>query len=84
MAVQITKEFHRLGKFLPDITIKTVFGGVPIKSNIESLKQGCDVLVGTPGRIADLLHHKTIDVSKVKYLVIDECDLQFQTISMQC
>lgn len=78
--MQITKEFHRLGKYLPEITVQTVFGGIPIKNNIESLKGGCDILIGTPGRIADLLRHKAIDVSKLKYFVVDECDLQFETI----
>lgn len=82
MAVQITKEFCRLGKYLPDIIVKTVFGGASINNNINSLKGGCDILVGTPGRIADLVQRKIINVSKVKYFVVDECDLQFQTMSI--
>lgn len=81
MAVQVTKEFHRLGKFLPNIVVKTVFGGISIAKNIEALKSGCDILVGTPGRIADLLHRKAIDVSKLHYFVVDECDLQISTLS---
>ena len=81
MAVQITKEFHRLGKYLPDIVIKTAFGGVSISSNVQTLKNGCDILVGTPGRIADLVRNKHIDVSKVKSFVVDDCDLLFQKIS---
>lgn len=81
MAVQITKEFHRLGKYLPEIVIKTVYGGIPIKSNIESLKNGCDILIGTPGRISDLLQRKAIRLNNLKYFVVDECDLQFQNIS---
>lgn len=81
MAVQVTKEFHRLGKFLPSIIIKTVFGGISVAKNIETLKGGCDILVGTPGRIADLLHRKVIDVSKLRYFIVDECDLQISTLS---
>ena len=81
MAVQVTKEFHRLGKFLPSIKIKTVFGGISVAKNIETLKGGCDILVGTPGRIADLLHRKVIDVSKLRYFIVDECDLQISTLS---
>ena len=81
MAVQVTKEFHRLGKFLPNIVVKTVFGGLSVAKNIEALKGGCDILVGTPGRIADLLHRKVIDVSKLRYFIVDECDLQINTLS---
>ena len=57
----------------PDIIVKTVFGGASINNNINSLKGGCDILVGTPGRIADLVQRKIINVSKVKYFVVDEC-----------
>ncbi|KAK8791307.1 ATP-dependent RNA helicase [Blastocystis sp. subtype 4] len=81
MAVQVTKEFHRLGKFLPNIVVKTVFGGLSVAKNIEALKGGCDILVGTPGRIADLLHRKVIDVSKLRYFIVDECDLQINTLN---
>ena len=80
MAVQVTKEFRRLGKNLPSIVIKTVFGGVPVKQNITALKGGCDILIGTPGRIADLLRQKAIQVDKLRYFVVDECDLQINTI----
>lgn len=48
MAVQVTKEFHRLGRFLNDIVVKTVFGGVPLKKNMEMLKGGCDILIALP------------------------------------
>lgn len=80
MAVQVTKEFHRLGRFLNDIVIKTVFGGVPLKKNVEMLKGGCDILVGTPGRIADLVRQNAISVKNLRYFVVDECDLQIGTI----
>ena len=80
MAVQVTKEFHRLGRFLNDVVIKTVFGGVPLKKNMEMLKGGCDILVGTPGRIADLVRHNAVSVKDLRYFVVDECDLQIGTI----
>ncbi|KAK8810927.1 hypothetical protein WA538_000614, partial [Blastocystis sp. DL] len=80
MAVQVTKEFHRLGRFLNDIVVKTVFGGVPLKKNMEMLKGGCDILIGTPGRIADLVRHNAISVKDLRYFVVDECDLQIGTI----
>lgn len=81
MAVQISKEFHRLGKYLPDLVIKTVFGGMALKKNVEDLKGGCDILIGTPGRVADLVRQKALDVSKLKYFIVDECDQQLETLS---
>lgn len=81
MAVQVTKQFYNLGKYLPDIVIKTVFGGVPIKKDIQALKGGCDILVGTPGRIAALMREKAISLKDLKFFVVDECDLQINTLS---
>lgn len=80
MAVQITREFVRLGKYLPDIVTKTVYGGVPLRKDIDQLKSGCDILVGTAGRIADLVRHKALDVSQLKFFVVDECDRQIETL----
>ena len=77
----MTKQFYNLGKYLTDLKIKSVFGGLPIKKDIQALKNGCDILVGTPGRVAALLREKAIDVSNLKFFVVDECDLQINTIS---
>ena len=80
MAIQITREFIRLGKYLPDIVIKTVFGGVPLRKSMADIKSGCDILVGTAGRIADLVRHKALDTSQLKFFVVDECDRQIETL----
>ena len=80
MAIQITREFMRLGKYLPDIVIKTVFGGVPLRKSMADIQSGCDILVGTAGRIADLVRHKALDTSQLKFFVVDECDRQIETL----
>lgn len=80
MVVQTSKEFHRLSKYLPDLVITDVFGGMSQKKNIAELKNGCDILIGTPQRIADLFNAKAINVREVKYFVVDECDEQFQSL----
>ena len=81
LAVQISNQFSRLGKYLPDITVKTVYGGIPIKKSIDLVKSGCDILIGTPGRIADLVRRKALNVSKIQYFVVDECDHQLEVLS---
>jgi ATP-dependent RNA helicase DeaD len=72
LANQITKEFLKLTAYkMANIT--SVYGGVSIEPQISSLRTA-DVVVGTPGRILDHLERRTINLSNVKYLVIDEAD----------
>ena len=51
-----------------------VYGGVPKPPQIEALKKGARIVVGTPGRILDLCNEGTLDLSQVGYLVLDEAD----------
>jgi superfamily II DNA/RNA helicase len=52
----------------------TVYGGVPYEPQLDALKSGVDVVVGTPGRLLDLANRKALDLSHVKVLVLDEAD----------
>jgi len=54
--------------------ILTVYGGVPYEPQLEALKTGVEVVVGTPGRLLDLADRGTLDLSHVKVLVLDEAD----------
>ena len=56
------------------ISIAPVFGGIPIKPQIERLKKDTHVIVATPGRLIDLIKRESIDVTKVTLLVLDEAD----------
>jgi ATP-dependent RNA helicase RhlE len=56
------------------LSITAVFGGVPIGRQIQALRRGVDVVVATPGRLIDHLDQKTIDLSRVEVLVLDEAD----------
>lgn len=58
----------------PSIVIVPIFGGIPIKPQIESLKSNPNILVATPGRLVDLLKREEIDIKNLKYLVLDEAD----------
>jgi superfamily II DNA/RNA helicase len=54
--------------------ILTVYGGVPYEGQLEALEKGVEVVVGTPGRLLDLANRRSLDLSHVKVLVLDEAD----------
>jgi superfamily II DNA/RNA helicase len=54
--------------------ILTIYGGVPYESQLEALQTGVEVVVGTPGRLLDLVNRRSLDLSHVKVLVLDEAD----------
>ena len=56
------------------IRVLTVYGGVPYEPQLEGLTNGVDIVVGTPGRLIDLMNRKALDISHVKSLVLDEAD----------
>ena len=75
LAFQAAKEFERFGKYMPNIKICVVYGGIPIEEQKKKIKESQPhILIGTPGRTADLAKHKILNLEKVKYFVIDECD----------
>jgi ATP-dependent RNA helicase RhlE len=61
------------GKYL-SLTSAVVFGGVKINPQIDKLRKGVDILVATPGRLLDHVGQRTVDLSKVEILVLDEAD----------
>jgi len=73
LAVQITEEVRRLGIFKP-IRVVTIYGGQSINVQREALRHGVHIVVGTPGRTIDHLRRGWLDLSSVKFLVIDEAD----------
>jgi ATP-dependent RNA helicase DeaD len=76
LAEQVKKELEKLSHEKP-LRIITVYGGVAIGPQINGLKFA-DVVVATPGRLLDHLERRTIDLSKVKLLVLDEADRMFE------
>lgn len=73
LALQVTEE---LNSFTGDnkIRIVAVYGGQPIDRQITQLKRGVDIVVGTPGRILDHLKRRTLDISQISHIVLDEAD----------
>jgi len=73
LASQVEKSVQDYGKYL-NLKSSIIFGGVGINPQIASLRKGVDIVVATPGRLLDHIERKTIDLSKVEYLVLDEAD----------
>ncbi len=74
LAEQVANELRRLARALGNIKILTLCGGTPIRPQVESLKFGAHVLVGTPGRIMDHIDRQTVDLGAIHTLVLDEAD----------
>jgi ATP-dependent RNA helicase RhlE len=73
LAAQVAESARVYGKHLPFRTA-TIFGGVSINTQIARLRKGVDIVVATPGRLMDHMQQRTIDLSKVELLVLDEAD----------
>ena len=73
LALQVADSMSVYGKYL-NVRVLAVYGGQPYGPQIGGLKRGTDVVVGTPGRLIDLLERKVLDLSGVKTLVLDEAD----------
>ncbi|WML33807.1 DEAD/DEAH box helicase [Clostridium sp. OS1-26] len=73
LAIQVKEDINNIGRF-KRIRSVAVFGKQPISEQTRQLKQRIHVIVGTPGRTLDHIERKNIDLSDVKYLIIDEAD----------
>jgi ATP-dependent RNA helicase DeaD len=73
LALQVATAFEDYGKHL-SVRVLAVYGGQSYSRQIGPLKRGVEVVVGTPGRILDLIEQKYLDLSSVKVLVLDEAD----------
>ena len=73
LAAQVEESVRTYGRHLP-LRSTLVYGGVNINPQIEALRRGVDILVATPGRLLDHVQQKTVDLSHVEILVLDEAD----------
>lgn len=73
LAIQVSDEIHRLGKF-KGIRSLPIFGGQEMQRQIRALRDGPHIVVATPGRLLDHMRRKTINISEVKTIVLDEAD----------
>ena len=73
LATQVTDALRPLGE-VRDRKVRAVYGGVSMDAQITALQKGVDVVVGTPGRLIDLLERKELSLAAVEVLVVDEAD----------
>lgn len=73
LAVQVHDEFMKLAHGLP-IRCAAIYGGAPIRRQIEKLRRGSHAIVGTPGRVIDHISRRTLKLSDVDMVVLDEAD----------
>ncbi|WP_344366307.1 DEAD/DEAH box helicase, partial [Streptomyces gobitricini] len=73
LCTQVTNDLLTAGK-VRNVRVLAIYGGRAYEPQVEALKKGVDVIVGTPGRLLDLAGQRKLDLSKVKSLVLDEAD----------
>lgn len=73
LALQVKEEFELLNKET-SFDIAAVYGGSSIDEQIKHLRKGVDVVVGTPGRVMDLIRRNKLNIDNIEYFVLDEAD----------
>jgi len=74
LCIQIHKDLESYSKFLPDLKQTAIYGGSDVVKQIKALKNKVHIVVGTPGRVLDLIKRKVLKVENIKWLVLDEAD----------
>ena len=74
LAVQVSEEMKKLSKFTKGVWVTTVYGGDSIDRQIKSLKAGANIVVGTPGRVIDLIERRALKLQQASMIVLDEAD----------
>jgi ATP-dependent RNA helicase DeaD len=74
LALQVCEAFERYAAHLKGVHVLPVYGGQAYGTQLSALRRGVHIVVGTPGRIMDHLEKGTLDLSELKYLVLDEAD----------
>jgi ATP-dependent RNA helicase DeaD len=74
LAVQVCEEVHRLGAKLKGLHATPVYGGAPMDRQLRALRDGAQVVVGTPGRLLDHLRRGSFDPSRIRMAILDEAD----------
>lgn len=74
LCMQIAKDCASYGKFIPKMSVVAIYGGASIDRQRQELSKGAKIICATPGRMLDMIKRRYIDISKVRYLVLDEAD----------
>lgn len=74
LAIQVADEVRRLGKYMHGVKVLPIYGGQDIVKQIRSLKDGTQIIIGTPGRVMDHMRRKTVKFDFVHTVIMDEAD----------
>ncbi|MEO9079975.1 MAG: DEAD/DEAH box helicase [Rhodanobacter sp.] len=74
LAIQVAEAFQKYAAHMRGLQVLPIYGGQSYGPQLHSLKRGVHVVVGTPGRVIDHMNKGTLDLSELKYLVLDEAD----------
>ena len=75
LAIQVSEEIHKLALFKRGINALPIYGGQSYERQFFGLKQGAQIVIGTPGRIMDHMRRGTLRLNTVKFVVLDEVDV---------
>lgn len=74
LCLQISRDLVNFAKYKPEVEICAVYGGSDIRKQIKQLRQGAQIVVGTPGRVIDLIERGVLKIDEIRWLVLDEAD----------
>lgn len=74
LAIQTSEEIARLAQYIRGVVVVPIYGGQPIGRQFKVLKTGAQIVVGTPGRILDHMNRRTLSLSNIRMVVLDEAD----------
>lgn len=83
LAIQVADEIRSLAKYMHGIKVLPIYGGQEIVKQIRSLKDGVQVIIGTPGRVMDHMRRKTIKFGQVHTVVLDEADEMLNMVFLE-
>jgi ATP-dependent RNA helicase DeaD len=75
LAMQVAEEFHKLALFKRGIHALPIYGGQSYERQFDGLRQGAQIVIGTPGRVMDHMRRGTLRLDKVKMVILDEADV---------
>lgn len=74
LCLQITKDFGHYLKYLPKVNVTAIYGGAPIHTQERQLQKGSQIVVGTPGRVIDMINRGALKLGNIKWFILDEAD----------
>jgi ATP-dependent RNA helicase UAP56/SUB2 len=84
LAFQISKEYERFSKYMPNVKVGVFFGGMSIKKDEDTLRNNTPhIVVGTPGRLLALARNRVLNLKHVKFFILDECDKMLGDLDMR-